>query len=141
MYHFKIRSCSRAYSHDWIECPFVHPGENARRRDPRLVPYNCMPCPDFRKQSCKKGDWCEYAHGVFECWLHPQQYKTRLCKDLQKCHRAVCFFAHKEEEKRPIFTVTGCALPSPRPQNLLDMQTLGPSHPPPHRLPSLFPFL
>lgn len=77
MYHFKIRSCSRAYSHDWIECPFVHPGENARRRDPRLVPYNCMPCPDFRKQSCKKGDWCEYAHGVFECWLHPQQYKTR----------------------------------------------------------------
>jgi hypothetical protein len=24
-----------AYSHDWTECPFVHPGENTRRRDPR----------------------------------------------------------------------------------------------------------
>lgn len=81
MYSFKVKPCSRAYSHDWTECPFVHPGENARRRDPRKYNYTCVPCPEFKKGSCGKGDLCEYAHGVFESWLHPAQYRTRLCKD------------------------------------------------------------
>ncbi|RZB41412.1 Zinc finger CCCH domain-containing protein 66, partial [Glycine soja] len=52
MYTFKVRPCSRAYSHDWTECPFVHPGENARRRDPRRYQYSCVPCPEFRKGFC-----------------------------------------------------------------------------------------
>ncbi|XP_047941859.1 LOW QUALITY PROTEIN: zinc finger CCCH domain-containing protein 29-like [Salvia hispanica] len=43
MYSFKVKPCSRAYSHDWTECPFVHPGENARRRDPRTYHYTCVP--------------------------------------------------------------------------------------------------
>ncbi|RVW32798.1 Zinc finger CCCH domain-containing protein 30 [Vitis vinifera] len=55
MYSFKIRPCSRAYSHDWTECPFVHPGENARRRDPRKFHYSCVPCPEFRKGACRRG--------------------------------------------------------------------------------------
>lgn len=114
MYSFKVKPCSRAYSHDWTECPFVHPGENARRRDPRKYPYSCVPCPDFRKGSCPKGDACEYAHGVFESWLHPAQYKTRLCKDETGCARKVCFFAHKPEEVRPVYASTGSALPSPK---------------------------
>ncbi|OWM87416.1 zinc finger CCCH domain-containing protein 47 [Punica granatum] len=114
MYTFKVKPCSRAYSHDWTECPFVHPGENARRRDPRKYPYSCVPCPDFRKGSCPKGDACEYAHGVFESWLHPAQYKTRLCKDETGCARKVCFFAHKPEELRPVYASTGSALPSPK---------------------------
>ncbi|CAA7392847.1 unnamed protein product [Spirodela intermedia] len=100
MYSFKVKPCSRAYSHDWTECPFVHPGENARRRDPRKYHYSCVPCPEFRKGSCRNGDACEYAHGVFECWLHPGQYRTRLCKDETGCTRRVCFFAHKPEELR-----------------------------------------
>ncbi|XP_071721419.1 zinc finger CCCH domain-containing protein 30-like [Rutidosis leptorrhynchoides] len=114
MYSFKIRPCSRAYSHDWTECPFVHPGENARRRDPRKYHYSCVPCPDFRKGTCRRGDMCEYAHGVFECWLHPAQYRTRLCKDGTGCNRRVCFFAHKQDELRPLFVSTGSAVPSPR---------------------------
>lgn len=114
MYSFKIRPCSRAYSHDWTECPFVHPGENARRRDPRKFHYSCVPCPDFRKGSCRRADICEYAHGVFECWLHPAQYRTRLCKDGTSCARRVCFFAHKTEELRPLYVSTGSAVPSPR---------------------------
>ncbi|KAK6145513.1 hypothetical protein DH2020_022333 [Rehmannia glutinosa] len=93
MYSFKVKPCSRAYSHDWTECPFVHPGENARRRDPRKYHYTCVPCPEFKKGSCAKGDSCEYAHGVFESWLHPAQYRTRLCKDETGCSRKVCFFA------------------------------------------------
>ncbi|KAG5052754.1 hypothetical protein JHK87_004952 [Glycine soja] len=114
MYTFKVKPCSRAYSHDWTECPFVHPGENARRRDPRKYHYSCVPCPEFRKGSCSKGDACEYAHGIFECWLHPAQYRTRLCKDEGGCTRRVCFFAHKLEELRPLYASTGSAIPSPR---------------------------
>ncbi|KAJ6749774.1 hypothetical protein OIU85_000410 [Salix viminalis] len=114
MYSFKVRPCSRAYSHDWTECPFVHPGENARRRDPRKFHYSCVPCPDFRKGACRRGDMCEYAHGVFECWLHPAQYRTRLCKDGTNCARRVCFFAHTVEELRPLYVSTGSAVPSPR---------------------------
>ncbi|KAJ1429938.1 Zinc finger, CCCH-type [Sesbania bispinosa] len=109
-----VRPCSRAYSHDWTECPFVHPGENARRRDPRKYHYSCVPCPDFRKGACRRGDMCEYAHGVFECWLHPAQYRTRLCKDGTNCARRVCFFAHTAEELRPLYVSTGSAVPSPR---------------------------
>ncbi|KAK6933804.1 Ankyrin repeat [Dillenia turbinata] len=114
MFSFKIRPCSRAYSHDWTECPFVHPGENARRRDPRKYHYSCVPCPDFRNGSCRRGDMCEYAHGVFECWLHPAQYRTRLCKDGTSCARRVCFFAHTPEELRPLYVSTGSAMSSPR---------------------------
>ncbi|CAN6351866.1 unnamed protein product [Urochloa humidicola] len=104
MYSFKVRACSRAYSHDWTECPFVHPGENARRRDPRKYHYSCVPCPEFKKGAgCRRGDMCEYAHGVFESWLHPAQYRTRLCKDGVGCARRVCFFAHAPEELRPLY--------------------------------------
>ncbi|KAL6643636.1 hypothetical protein ACP70R_018402 [Stipagrostis hirtigluma subsp. patula] len=108
MYSFKVRACSRAYSHDWTECPFVHPGENARRRDPRKYHYSCVPCPEFKKGAgCRRGDMCEYAHGVFESWLHPAQYRTRLCKDGVGCARRVCFFAHTPEELRPLYVSTG----------------------------------
>ncbi len=128
MYAFKVKPCSRAYSHDWTECPFVHPGENARRRDPRKYPYTCVPCPEFRKGACPKADACEYAHGVFESWLHPAQYRTRLCKDETGCTRKVCFFAHKPEELRPVYASTGSAMPSPKSHSsgALDMTVLSP---------------
>ncbi|KAL2936644.1 Zinc finger CCCH domain-containing protein 66 [Bienertia sinuspersici] len=133
MYTFKVKPCSRAYSHDWTECPFVHPGENARRRDPRKYHYSCVPCPEFRKGSCPKGDTCEYAHGIFECWLHPAQYRTRLCKDETNCTRRVCFFAHKPEELRPLYASTGSAVPSPRSYSSsgpsFDMGSLSPLSP------------
>ncbi|KAJ6895754.1 zinc finger CCCH domain-containing protein 56-like [Populus alba x Populus x berolinensis] len=110
MFSFKIRPCCRAYAHDWTECPFVHPGENARRRDPRKFHYSCMQCPDHKKGTCRRGDLCEYAHGIFECWLHPSQYKTRLCKEGRSCMRRVCFFAHTPDEQRPLNMSTGAAV-------------------------------
>jgi hypothetical protein len=100
MYEFKVRRCSRARSHDWTECPFAHPGEKARRRDPRKYHYSGTACPDFRKGGCKRGDACEYAHGVFECWLHPARYRTQPCKDGTACRRRVCFFAHTPDQLR-----------------------------------------
>ncbi|KAK6937134.1 hypothetical protein RJ641_034164 [Dillenia turbinata] len=83
------------------ECPFVHPSENARTRDPRNFHYNCVPCPDFKKGTCWRGDMCDYAHRVFECLLHPTQYKTRLCKDGTSCMHHVCFFDYTMRELWP----------------------------------------
>ncbi|XP_050363165.1 zinc finger CCCH domain-containing protein 20-like isoform X2 [Argentina anserina] len=100
MFEFKVRRCARGRSHDWTECPYAHPGEKARRRDPRKYHYSGSACPDFRKGSCAKGDSCEFAHGVFECWLHPARYRTQPCKDGLGCHRRVCFFAHTPEQLR-----------------------------------------
>lgn len=100
MFEFKVRKCTRSRSHDWTECPFAHPGEKARRRDPRKYHYSGTSCPDFRKGSCRKGDACEFAHGVFECWLHPGRYRTQPCKDAMNCKRRVCFFAHSTDQLR-----------------------------------------
>ncbi|ACO66009.1 predicted protein [Micromonas commoda] len=101
MYEFKVRRCSRTRAHDWTECPFTHPGEKARRRDPRRFNYCGTACPEFRKGSCPRGDACEFAHGVFECWLHPSRYRTQLCKDGLQCARRACFFAHASHQLRP----------------------------------------
>lgn len=100
MFEFKVRRCARGRSHDWTECPYAHPGEKARRRDPRKYHYSGTACPDFRKGNCMKGDACEFAHGVFECWLHPARYRTQPCKDGTSCRRRVCFFAHTPEQLR-----------------------------------------
>ncbi|KAL3825225.1 hypothetical protein ACJIZ3_021254 [Penstemon smallii] len=100
MYEFKVRKCARERSHDWTDCPFAHPGEKARRRDPKKFYYLGTSCPDFRKGSCRKGDGCEFSHGVFECWLHPARYRTQPCKDGMNCTRRVCFFAHSPDQLR-----------------------------------------
>ena len=61
---YQVRRCTKARAHDWTECPFTHPGEKARRRDPRRFAYCGTACPDFRKGACRRGDACEFAHGA-----------------------------------------------------------------------------
>lgn len=100
MFDFKVRTCARGRSHDWTKCPYAHPGEKARRRDPRKFRYSGAECPDLRQGFCKKGDTCEFAHGVFESWLHPDRYRTQACRDGMACRRRVCFFAHSSEQLR-----------------------------------------
>ncbi|RAL41694.1 hypothetical protein DM860_008876 [Cuscuta australis] len=100
MFEFKVRRCTRSRSHDWTDCPFAHPGEKARRRDPRKFHYSGTVCSEFRKGNCLRGEGCEYAHGVFECWLHPNRYRTEACKDGKNCKRKVCFFAHTSRQLR-----------------------------------------
>jgi hypothetical protein len=103
MYEFKVRRCARARSHDWTACPYSHPGEAARRRDPRRVAYTGEPCPDFRRRpgaACPRGSVCPFAHGTFELWLHPSRYRTRPCRAGAACRRRVCFFAHTAAELR-----------------------------------------
>uniref|UniRef100_A0ACD5T8C1 Uncharacterized protein n=1 Tax=Avena sativa TaxID=4498 RepID=A0ACD5T8C1_AVESA len=104
MYEFKVRRCARARSHDWTACPYAHPGEAARRRDPRRVAYTGEACPDFRRRpggaACPRGTACPLAHGTFELWLHPSRYRTRPCRAGPACRRRVCFFAHAAGELR-----------------------------------------
>ncbi|KAL6769576.1 CGL112 [Auxenochlorella protothecoides x Auxenochlorella symbiontica] len=101
MYEFKIKRCPRARPHDWTGCPFAHPGEKAKRRCPKRYRYSGTACPQFRREgSCVRGDACPYAHGIFECWLHPTRYRTQMCTDGPRCQRRVCFFAHLEGEVR-----------------------------------------
>ncbi|KAI3694400.1 hypothetical protein L1987_77365 [Smallanthus sonchifolius] len=112
MYEFKVSKCARARSHDWTDCPYAHPGEKARRRDPRKYSYSGTACPEFRKGNCKKGDGCEFSHGVFECWLHPHRYRTQPCKDGVNCRRRVCFFAHTPDQLRVLSPCTDSGFPS-----------------------------
>ncbi|ESW04789.1 hypothetical protein PHAVU_011G125300 [Phaseolus vulgaris] len=100
MFEFKVRRCTRSRSHDWTDCPFAHPGEKARRRDPRRFHYSGTVCPEYRRGQCSSGDACEFSHGVFECWLHPSRYRTEACKDGKNCKRKVCFFAHTPRQLR-----------------------------------------
>ncbi|KAL4569923.1 hypothetical protein LXL04_025570 [Taraxacum kok-saghyz] len=102
IYEFKVRKCTRSRSHDWTDCPFAHPGEKARRRCPRRYNYLGTVCADFRRGNCSRGDSCEFAHGVFECWLHPSRYRTEACKDGKNCQRKICFFAHTPRQLRVV---------------------------------------
>ena len=64
MYEFKVKKCPCNRPHDWTKCPFTHPGERARRRDPRKFNYSATPCPDFKRDACTRGDACGFAHGT-----------------------------------------------------------------------------
>ncbi|WJX44833.1 hypothetical protein P8452_31769 [Trifolium repens] len=114
MYEFKIRRCTRSRSHDWTDCPFAHPGEKARRRDPLRYQYSGEVCLDYRRGHCERGDACEFSHGVFECWLHPSRYRTEACKDGKNCKRKICFFAHTPRQLRVLLLPPP---PSLTPQN------------------------
>eukprot|EP00775_Hariotina_reticulata_P001297 gene1297-1638_t len=101
MYVHKVLPCSKRSPHDWSQCPFSHPGEKAKRRNIRTHSYDCEICPEVAKgQECKLGSTCPHSHNVFEAWLHPQRYRTMLCKDKDKCNRSVCFFAHGPHQLR-----------------------------------------
>lgn len=101
LYCHKILPCSKRTPHDWASCNFAHPGEKAKRRNIRTHSYDCEMCPNIVKGvECKLGANCPHSHNVFESWLHPQKYRTMMCKDRDKCTRPVCFFAHGPDELR-----------------------------------------
>jgi hypothetical protein len=45
----QVLPCSKHYVHDWTACPFAHPHEKARRRDPRKHQYTGIACPSMRQ--------------------------------------------------------------------------------------------
>ncbi|KAE8702027.1 Zinc finger CCCH domain-containing protein 24 [Hibiscus syriacus] len=120
LFSFKIRPCSRAYSHDWTECPFVHPGERMHGEG-TLVSTTTAVCLALisEKGLVDVGICVNMLMEVFECWLHPTQYRTWMCKDGTSCNRRVCFFAHTAEELHPLYVSAGSAVGSPRSAALL----------------------
>lgn len=45
----QVLPCCKRFVHDWSDCPFSHPGEKARRRDPKVHQYTGIACPDMKK--------------------------------------------------------------------------------------------
>lgn len=57
---------TRRGAHDWSSCPYAHPKEKARRRDPRVYKYASTPCPEsLQGVNCGRGVECPYAHSVY----------------------------------------------------------------------------
>jgi Zinc finger C-x8-C-x5-C-x3-H type (and similar) len=98
---FKAKRCLNSRYHNWAICPYAHPGERIQRRDPYEYQYKrqmCRHSEDISK--CPRGDRCKYAHGLYEYWLHPTRYRTRMCNRGLACRRRVCFFAHSALQLR-----------------------------------------
>ncbi|KAF8073124.1 Zinc finger CCCH domain-containing protein 2 [Scenedesmus sp. PABB004] len=111
---YKVALCPKRFSHDWGACPFAHDKEKARRRDPRLFAYSSCICPNAAKGECRNGLQCPYAHTLFEYWLHPQRYRTQMCRGGTACRRSLCFFAHHPAELRaPAREACAAAAPLP----------------------------
>lgn len=51
--HAQVLPCSKRFCHDWVTCPFAHPAEKAKRRDPRAYTYTGVACPDQKKVRSK----------------------------------------------------------------------------------------
>jgi hypothetical protein len=54
----QVLPCAKRQVHDWTTCCFAHPGEKARRRDPRVHKYLAIPCPEVkqvRPARCRNG--------------------------------------------------------------------------------------
>lgn len=120
VYVYKVRKCPQPGSHDWITCPYAHKGERARRRDPQRYNYLPVSCPDHPgsnnggggggfRGSCRRGLKCKYAHGVFELWLHPARFRTRMCEAGARCPRRICFFAHFRSQLREAGSGSACS--------------------------------
>lgn len=138
---YKVQRCPRSSSHDWTSCPYAHKGERARRRDTRRFAYAAVSCPDYRPReaapgavpSCAHGLRCRYAHGVFELWLHPSRFRTRMCSAGTRCPRRICFFAHSAAELRddPNSIASAIVTPMPMPMPMsIPMRTPDADHHP-----------
>lgn len=57
-------------------------------------------CAVLQGDECPLGRSCPHSHNAFESWLHPQKYRTLLCKDGDRCNKFVCFFAHGPDQLR-----------------------------------------
>lgn len=52
-------------------------------------PHDPTPRLPLQKKACLRGPNCPYSHNVFEYFLHPSRYRTRLCDFGAECTRPV----------------------------------------------------
>lgn len=109
VYKFKCFWCPIGVQHKWMECPYAHNYQDARR-DPRIG-YGPKLCPTWKKSRqtddyvdrCPNGVRCPFAHGAKENLYHPAMFRTGNCNDLRgnRCPRGVfCAFFHDPNTQR-----------------------------------------
>eukprot|EP00929_Paragymnodinium_shiwhaense_P100422 TRINITY_DN6273_c0_g1_i1.p1 TRINITY_DN6273_c0_g1~~TRINITY_DN6273_c0_g1_i1.p1 ORF type:complete len:340 (+),score=32.44 TRINITY_DN6273_c0_g1_i1:43-1062(+) len=109
VYKFKCFWCPIGFQHKWMECPYAHNYQDARR-DPRIG-YGPKLCPTWKKSNqrdeyarrCPNGIRCPFAHGAKEHLYHPAMFRTGNCNDLKgnRCPRGLfCAFYHDSHSQR-----------------------------------------
>jgi hypothetical protein len=100
--------------HNWRACPFAHPTENARRRDPREFTYSSLVCPDYRQGCCVRGDTCQYAHGKSTKPQAPQGSRVQGAFDPRRVRKQAFMNrsppAGSLNPVRPVSSHVGCVV-------------------------------
>lgn len=91
----QVMKCPKRYVHDWRSCPFAHPTENARRRDPREVRYMPVPCPDYKRGLCLM------VHLLAQFLWFCMPCSLFLSPSVASRHLIACFF-HTSPELCPV---------------------------------------
>eukprot|EP00882_Tetradesmus_deserticola_P031371 GHRQ01035472.1.p1 GENE.GHRQ01035472.1~~GHRQ01035472.1.p1 ORF type:complete len:182 (+),score=33.52 GHRQ01035472.1:398-943(+) len=64
----KVVVCPKRQPHSWVDCPFAHIGEKAKRRDLRFFSYTPELCQEAKRNlACPRGDACGKSHHVRIC--------------------------------------------------------------------------
>lgn len=74
--HAQVLPCSKRFCHDWVTCPFAHPAEKAKRRDPRAYTYTGVACPDQKKVRSKAQPIDEGRDSSHASLTHPFSWRA-----------------------------------------------------------------
>lgn len=127
---YKTEKCPDGFRRSFTYCGngkmcFDAHTETELRRDPLVakgvVRYTRGFCA-YKDKDCPNGRGCQLAHNDCETMYHPKTYKTKPCKNGDKCERGdFCAFKHSEDILTPdvrnrLFLSTESMAPAPRPQ-------------------------
>ena len=111
MFHYKTMWCPfNLTNHDKALCVYAHNWQDFRRR-PDCHEYENEACPNWKSEEfigdysygCKNRFDCNKCHGWKEFEFHPLQYKTRPCKNLDRCTKeGDCPMYHCDTDKRVV---------------------------------------
>lgn len=74
----------------------------------------CFPPHTLQNGCCRRQDACPFAHGVFECWLHPSRYRTQVAVGFCSCTQSLCTAAHNSLDQPSASVVTAsCVADAP----------------------------
>jgi len=111
IFHFKTQWCPfNLTKHDKASCVYAHNWQDYRRK-PHIFPYEPVPCPNWKStdfivnylDGCPNYTACTKCHGWKECEYHPLNYKTKPCKQMDRCKRGVdCPYFHNPYQRRVV---------------------------------------
>lgn len=84
--------CTKRFVHDWVTCPLSHPGEKAKRRDPRKNVYTGIACPAMKKvsytQRMRTYSGLPTSLGLSHSIVYSLTSQIDLPSILKQCHSA-----------------------------------------------------